>query len=100
MPSQVGTSVSRICSLWERGSPTPGRHSTSRGTQPDSVQGSRQGQRPSATRRRPLAGRGCDVETLTKDYYAAMDWDTTTGKPSKKKLEELGMHDVAAELYK
>lgn len=48
----------------------------------------------------PLAGRICDIETLTKDYYAAMGWDTTTGKPSKQKLIELGLDDVAAVLYK
>ncbi|MDO8491513.1 MAG: aldehyde ferredoxin oxidoreductase family protein [Dehalococcoidia bacterium] len=48
----------------------------------------------------PLAGRSVDMETLAKDYYASMDWDVTTGKPSKKKLEELGMHDIAEALYK
>jgi hypothetical protein len=29
-----------------------------------------------------------------------MDYDPETGKPSKKRLLELGMDDVAAQLYK
>ena len=47
----------------------------------------------------PIAGRWCDIDLLVKDWYAEMDWDIRTGKPSKGKLEELGLQDVAAVLY-
>ncbi|MCJ7605947.1 MAG: aldehyde ferredoxin oxidoreductase C-terminal domain-containing protein, partial [Dehalococcoidales bacterium] len=48
----------------------------------------------------PRAGATLNPPDLTDEYYQAMDWDTRTGKPSRAKLEELGMADVAAELYK
>jgi aldehyde:ferredoxin oxidoreductase len=47
----------------------------------------------------PLAGITVDEETLVKDYLAAMDWDPKTAKPSKKKLQALGLEDVAQELW-
>jgi len=47
----------------------------------------------------PTAGRYCDVDLMERDYYTAMDWDTSTGKPSKRKLEQLGLEDVATALY-
>jgi hypothetical protein len=47
----------------------------------------------------PIAGRWCDIDLLVKDWYTEMDWDIHTGKPSKGKLEELGLQDVAAVLY-
>jgi aldehyde:ferredoxin oxidoreductase len=47
----------------------------------------------------PTAGVTVDEVTIYKEYLAAMDWDATTGKPSKKKLLELGLDDVAKELY-
>ncbi len=47
----------------------------------------------------PLAGVTIDEDTLVKEYLAAMDWDQVTAKPSRKKLEELGLKDVARELY-
>jgi aldehyde:ferredoxin oxidoreductase len=37
---------------------------------------------------------------ISAEYYQALDWDTRTGKPSKKRLEELGLADVAKVLYK
>ena len=46
----------------------------------------------------PTAGVTVDEATLVKEYYKAMGWDLKTGKPSKKKLEELGLGDVAKEL--
>lgn len=46
----------------------------------------------------PVAGVTVDMDTLAKEYLAAMDWDTETAKPSKRKLEELGLEDVAKEL--
>ena len=47
----------------------------------------------------PLAGITIDEGTLDKEYLAAMDWDLNTAKPSKKKLQELGLEDVARELW-
>lgn len=46
------------------------------------------------------AGRSPDMEMLLKDYYNTMKWDWATCKPTKEKLLELGMHDVAADLWK
>ncbi|MCK4369363.1 MAG: aldehyde ferredoxin oxidoreductase family protein [Dehalococcoidales bacterium] len=50
-------------------------------------------------KRGPLAGITVDEETLDTEYLAAMDWDLKTAKPSKKKLLELGLDDVAKELW-
>ncbi len=36
-----------------------------------------------------------DVKTLEQEYLAAVDWDADTATPSKRKLEALGMADVA-----
>jgi aldehyde:ferredoxin oxidoreductase len=47
----------------------------------------------------PLAGVTVDADTLVNDYLAAMDWDLTTAKPSEKKLKELGLEDIARELW-
>jgi len=47
----------------------------------------------------PLANITVDIDTLCAEYYKAMDWDAETGKPSKKKLLELGLDDVAADLW-
>ena len=47
----------------------------------------------------PLAGVSVDIESARRDYLVAMDWDPETGKPSKRKLEELGLDDVARELW-
>ena len=47
----------------------------------------------------PLAGKTVDIDTLVNDYYTAMDWDTKTAKPSKNKLKELGLDDVAEAIY-
>ncbi len=47
----------------------------------------------------PRKGIALKKEDLFKDYYEAMDWDTQTGKPSQKRLTELGMADVAKALY-
>ena len=43
----------------------------------------------------PLAGKTIDEETMINEYLAEMDWDIKTTKPSKKKLLELGLEDVA-----
>ena len=47
----------------------------------------------------PLAGITLDEDGLNSDYLAAMDWDPETAKPSKKKLIELDMEDVATVLW-
>ncbi len=47
----------------------------------------------------PTAGRSVDFTTLRNDYLTARDWDTNTSKPSKKKLLELGLDDVAETLW-
>ncbi|MBN1692962.1 MAG: aldehyde ferredoxin oxidoreductase family protein [Dehalococcoidales bacterium] len=46
----------------------------------------------------PTAGVTVDEATLVKDYLKAMGWDEKTGKPSRKRMEELGLGDVAKEL--
>ncbi len=43
----------------------------------------------------PLEGVTLDTETLEKEYLQACDWDLETAKPSRAKLEELGLKDVA-----
>ena len=43
----------------------------------------------------PLAGVTIDTETLEKEYLQACDWDVATATPSRRKLEELGLKDVA-----
>jgi len=45
------------------------------------------------------AGKSPDMDTLLKDYYAARQWDWETGKPKREKLLELGMADVANDLW-
>jgi aldehyde:ferredoxin oxidoreductase len=48
----------------------------------------------------PRAGITMTEDDLFNEYYAARGWDRKTGKPSKEKLLELGLDDVARELYK
>jgi len=40
-----------------------------------------------------------DVERLLSDYYQVRGWDRQSGKPTREKLLELGLGDVAEELY-
>jgi len=47
----------------------------------------------------PVAGVTLDEDTLIKEYLTAMDWDLETAKPSRRKLLELGLADVAQELW-
>jgi aldehyde:ferredoxin oxidoreductase len=47
----------------------------------------------------PVAGVTVDEDTMIKEYLTAMDWDLNTAKPSRKKLLELGLEDVAQELW-
>lgn len=44
-------------------------------------------------------GKSPDMDLLLKEYYEFMQWDWATGKPTKEKLVELGMPDVANDLW-
>lgn len=45
--------------------------------------------------RPPAMGQIFELDRLLEDYYRARGWNTKTGKPTKKKLEELGLVEVA-----
>jgi aldehyde:ferredoxin oxidoreductase len=47
----------------------------------------------------PLAGKTVDEEMIASEFCEAMDWDKVTAKPSKKKLLELDMSDVAKVIW-
>jgi len=47
----------------------------------------------------PRSGITLHRKDLFDEYYQALDWDMKTGKPSQKKLLELGLEDVAHVLY-
>lgn len=47
----------------------------------------------------PLAGITIDEDTMNQEYLTVADWDSKTTKPSKKKLQELGLEDVAQVLW-
>lgn len=47
----------------------------------------------------PLAGVTADVKTQVREWLDVMKWDSETGKPSKEKLMELGLDDVAEEIW-
>jgi aldehyde:ferredoxin oxidoreductase len=47
----------------------------------------------------PLAGVTLDVEDETMWTLGALDWDRFTTKPSRKKLLELGLKDIADEMW-
>jgi len=47
----------------------------------------------------PLAGVTADIEAQVYWNLGALDWDRVTTKPSKKKLEELGLEDVVKDLW-
>jgi aldehyde:ferredoxin oxidoreductase len=47
----------------------------------------------------PRAGITFTHEEVYNEYLALMDWDSATGKPSKAKLLELGLNDIAAVLW-
>ncbi|MFC1942003.1 aldehyde ferredoxin oxidoreductase family protein [Chloroflexota bacterium] len=46
----------------------------------------------------PLSGVTVDENALFNEYLATMDWDLKTAKPSKAKLQELDLADVATAL--
>ncbi len=47
----------------------------------------------------PLAGVTADLEGQVKECLEGLDWDLETTKPSKKKLEELGLSDIIKDIY-
>jgi aldehyde:ferredoxin oxidoreductase len=47
----------------------------------------------------PLAGVKVDIEAQIYPNLETLDWDRVTTKPSKKKLLELGLDDVAKDLW-
>ena len=47
-------------------------------------------------KRGPLAGVTLDNEAMIEDYYRHLQWDPATGRPTKERLKELGLADVAA----
>ncbi|MBE9391202.1 aldehyde ferredoxin oxidoreductase family protein [Fervidicoccus fontis] len=48
--------------------------------------------------RTPAKGQVFELDKLLDDYYKARGWDLKTGKPTKAKLESLGLNDVAKEI--
>ena len=47
----------------------------------------------------PLKGVTVDIDTQVADYMEAMGWDPQTGIPKKETLLEMGLDQVAADLY-
>ena len=47
----------------------------------------------------PLAGASADIEAQSYWGLGALDWSRSTTKPSQKKLLELGLDDIAKELW-
>ena len=47
----------------------------------------------------PLAGVTINRDVWFKEYLAAIDWSSETAKPSRKKLRELGLEDLAQEFW-
>jgi len=45
------------------------------------------------------AGKSPDMRTLLKEYYDYRQWDWDTGKPKKERLIELGLDEVAYDLW-
>ncbi|MFC1714276.1 aldehyde ferredoxin oxidoreductase family protein, partial [Candidatus Poribacteria bacterium] len=52
-----------------------------------------------ALKRGPLKDITLDMDTLVKEFLELLDWDTETTVPSAKRLKELGLDDVAADLH-
>jgi aldehyde:ferredoxin oxidoreductase len=40
-----------------------------------------------------------DIDAMLASYYDVRGWDVETGRPSREKLSELGMDDVAGDLW-
>ena len=42
----------------------------------------------------PLQGVTIDAKTMVSEYFETMGWDPRTGRPSREKLQELGLGDI------
>ncbi len=47
----------------------------------------------------PTSGITVDMDILLQDFLKAMEWDLVTGRPSRKRLIELGLKDVPKDLW-
>lgn len=47
----------------------------------------------------PLAGVTLDLEKERKKYFRSMQWSYRTGRPSRKRLIELGLEDLTKDIY-
>jgi aldehyde:ferredoxin oxidoreductase len=47
----------------------------------------------------PLAGVTLDLEKERKKYFRSMQWSYRTGRPSRKRLIELGLQDLIKDIY-
>ena len=47
----------------------------------------------------PLKGVTIDLESMIDEYFQAMGWSMKDGRPLRRKLVELGLEDVAQDLY-
>ena len=47
----------------------------------------------------PLKDVAVDLDSMMDEYFKEMDWDRQSGKPSRKKLNELGLDDQANDLH-
>ena len=47
----------------------------------------------------PVAGYVPPLQEMLAAYYAARGWDAATGKPTREKLAELGLDDIATDLW-
>ncbi len=52
-----------------------------------------------ALREGATAGIEPDLDLMLKEFYTVCEWDWETGKPKKEKLLELGLQNVAKDLY-
>jgi aldehyde:ferredoxin oxidoreductase len=46
----------------------------------------------------PLQGITVDAQTMISEYFETMGWDTRSGRPSREKLQELGLDRIVQDL--
>jgi len=44
-------------------------------------------------------GSAVNIKPMVREYYEVMGWDLKTGKPYRKTLMDLGLHDVAEDIW-
>ena len=52
-----------------------------------------------ALKKGPTKGVTVDLELMTREFCEAMDWDLDSGRPSKKKLTEVGLSWLLSDLW-